>query len=199
MSKAKKKNADPGSDTSYRSLLGYLADDRKLNKSLIPVVIETPQGCRNKFDYAPDLKVFAIGGVLPAGAVFPRDFGFVPYTLGDDGDPLDVLLFMDQPAFPGIHLCARLVGVMEAKQSRKDGKMERNDRLVAVSATSLDHQGVTHVDDLESHERGEIEHFFVSYNESRGKKFVSLGWRGPKTARKILEEGRMKFEGKKRG
>ena len=66
---------------------------------LCNVIIETPKGSRNKFDYDPEVGLFRLGGVLPLGAVFPFDFGYVPGTLGEDGDPLDVLVLMDEPAF----------------------------------------------------------------------------------------------------
>ncbi|HEX8920029.1 MAG TPA: inorganic diphosphatase, partial [Pyrinomonadaceae bacterium] len=65
------------------------------------VIIETPKGSRNKFNYDERHQLFKLGGVLPLGAVFPFDFGFIPSTLGGDGDPLDILLLMDEPAFPG--------------------------------------------------------------------------------------------------
>ena len=97
------------------------------------VVVETPKGCRNKFKFDEAAGLFRLGGVLPAGAVFPFDFGYLPATQGDDGDPLDVLILMDEPAFPGCVVAARLVGVIEAEQTEKGGRPERNDRLIAVS------------------------------------------------------------------
>src|SRR5215213_9695961 len=105
------------------------------------VIIETPKGSRNKFNYDEGLGVFRLGGVLPAGAVFPFDFGFVPSTLGGDGDPLDVLLLMDEPAFPGCLVEARLLGVVEAEQTERGGERTRNDRLVAVAAKARNHRG----------------------------------------------------------
>src|SRR3954469_6625001 len=81
------------------------------------VIIETPKGSRNKFDFDEELGLFKLGGVLPAGAVFPFDFGFVPATRGGDGDPLDVLVLMDEPAFVGCLVAARLIGVIEAEQA----------------------------------------------------------------------------------
>jgi hypothetical protein len=91
------------------------------------------RGCRNKFAYDPEQSIFALKKVLPAGMVFPYDFGFLPSTLAPDGDPIDVLLLMDEPAFPGCAVKARLVGVIEGE--RVDGKTTtRNDRLVAVTA-----------------------------------------------------------------
>lgn len=99
------------------------------------VVIETPKGSRNKFAWDEEHELFEHAGVLPAGAIFPYDFGFIPQTGGEDGDALDVLVLMDEPAFTGCLVSARLLGVIEAEQTELDGKVERNDRLIAVAST----------------------------------------------------------------
>jgi inorganic pyrophosphatase len=98
---------------------------------LIAVIIETPKGCRNKYAFDPSERIFALKKVLPVGMTFPYDFGFVPSTGGGDGDPLDVLVLMDEPAFPGCKLTCRVVGVIEGEQGEKKDT-ERNDRLIAV-------------------------------------------------------------------
>src|SRR5687767_2473398 len=90
----------------------------------VNVIVETPKGSRNKFKFDEESGCFILGSVLPAGYTFPFDFGYVPGTLAEDGDPVDVLLLMDQPAFPGCLVRARLIGVLEAKQC-KDGVTER--------------------------------------------------------------------------
>src|ERR687894_835887 len=112
-------------------------------------VIETPKGHRNKYKFDEERGLFLLDGVLPAGAVFPFDFGFVPSTTGGDGDPLDVLVLMDEPAFTGCLVRVRLLGV--------------------------------------------IEHFFVSYNEIKGKVFAPLGRFGPRRAAAVVEEGVRRF------
>lgn len=152
------------------------------------VVVETPQGSRNKFDYDPEVGLFRLGGVLPAGAIFPFDFGFVPGTLGGDGDPLDVLVLMDEPAFAGCLLLARLIGVLEADQT-EGGKTTRNDRLIAVAASSRSHVDVTSLDQINDNLVNEIEHFFVSYNTVKGKEFHPIGRFGPDRARNVVEQG----------
>lgn len=97
------------------------------------VIIDTPKGSRNKFGWDEERGLFELSGVLPAGAVFPYDFGFIPNTRGEDGDALDVLVLMDEPAFTGCLVASRLLGVIEAEQTEKC-KTERNDRLIAVAA-----------------------------------------------------------------
>ena len=99
---------------------------------IIQVIIETPKGSRNKFAFDAEQNIFTVKKVLPAGMSFPYDFGFLPRTLAPDGDPIDVLLLMDEPAFPGIAVRARLIGIIEGEQT--DGKKKiRNDRLLAVA------------------------------------------------------------------
>lgn len=153
------------------------------------VIIETPKGSRNKYTYDEEHELFRLGGVLPAGAVFPFDFGFLPNTLGGDGDPLDVLVLMDESAFAGCLLRARLVGVIEAEQTEEDGETTRNDRLIAVAADSRDHRHITSLEDLNKNLVDEIEHFFVSYNEIKGKSFRALGRFGPERAQRLVREG----------
>jgi len=162
------------------------------------VVIETPKGSRNKFDYDEETGLFKLGGVLPAGASFPFDFGFVPSTLGGDGDPLDVLVLMDEPAFAGCLVRARLVGVIEAEQTERDGETTRNDRLIGVAAESRLHKGVRTLEALGPALLDEIEHFFVSYNDFKGKRFNPLGRFGPRKASALVEEGMKEFAKSKR-
>ncbi|MGI9108210.1 MAG: inorganic diphosphatase [Pyrinomonadaceae bacterium] len=156
------------------------------------VIIETPQGSRNKFDYDEEYGLFKLGGVLPAGAVFPFDFGFVPSTTGGDGDPLDVLVLMDEPAFAGCLVHARLLGIIEAQQT-EDGETTRNDRLIAVAAKARNHREMRALGELSEHLVDEIEHFFISYNEMKGKKFVPLGRFGPERAQRVIAEGMRRF------
>ncbi len=161
------------------------------------VIIETPKGSRNKFDYDEDAGLFKLGGVLPSGAVFPFDFGFVPSTVGGDGDPLDVLVLMDEPAFTGCLVRVRLLGVIEAEQTERDGVTTRNDRLVGVASESRLLREVKTLAGLGENLLDEIEHFFISYNDIKGKEFKPLGRFGAARALKLVEEGRKVF-GRKR-
>jgi inorganic pyrophosphatase len=154
----------------------------------LTVVIETAKGWQNKCTYDPRLEAFVLKGVLPAGAVFPFDFGFVPSTLGEDGDPLDVLVLMDSPAFAGCIVGTRLVGAIEADQT-EDGKTERNDRLVAVAAKSITHKSLREIGDIAIDLLEQIEHFFVSYNEAKGKRFLPKRRIGSAGAKKLVEAG----------
>jgi inorganic pyrophosphatase len=151
-------------------------------------VIDTPKGSRNKYKLDEKRRQYRLSGVLPAGAVFPFDFGFVPSTRGGDGDPLDVLILMDEAAFTGCLIPARLIGVLEAEQTEK-GKTEENDRLIAVASASHEYKDVKRLDQVGKNVLDEIEHFFVSYNEIKGKKFEVKRRSGPDRAKRIVDEG----------
>jgi inorganic pyrophosphatase len=159
--------------------------DRKTGD--LHVVIDTPKGSRNKTGWDEKRELFELRGVLPAGAVFPYDFGFIPNTRGEDGDALDVLVLMDEPVFAGCLVACRLLGVIEAEQTEK-GETERNDRLIAVAANSRTNGHLQSLNDLNSKMVDEIEHFFVSYNAAKGKKFRPLGRFGPERAKKLIEK-----------
>ena len=159
-------------------------------------VIETPKGSRNKYTFDEKLNLFKLGGILPLGASFPFDFGFIPGTLGGDGDPLDVLILMDEPAFPGCLVPSRLIAVIEAEQT-ESGKTERNDRLIAVASKSATHSHVKSLNDLNEAIVEQIKHFFISYNEAKGKEFEPLGQFGAVRARKVVEEGVKNLKDKK--
>ena len=155
----------------------------------VHVVVETPKGSRNKIDFAPDHGVFALKKAMPLGHAFPFDFGFVPGTLGGDGDPLDVLLLLDDPTYPGVLVDARLVGVLVTEQVERNGTPERNDRLLAVAKCSRRHEAVQTLDDLEPALLDEVEHFFRSYNEQAGKEVSVRERAGPERAATIVDEG----------
>ena len=153
----------------------------------VQVIIETPKGSRNKYAWDPEQQVFALKKVLPEGMVFPHDFGFIPSTEGDDGDPIDILVLMDQPVFTGCLVKARLVGVIEGKQTEK-GKSERNDRLLAVAESSHTHSNINSLKDLNKDLLKELENFLVNYHSNDGAKFKVLALRGPDAAAKCLEQ-----------
>jgi inorganic pyrophosphatase len=158
-------------------------------------IIETPKGRRNKFDYDAEYKLFALGGLLPEGMAFPFDFGFIPSTLGEDGDPVDVMVLMDEPAHVGCLLDIRIIGVVEADQI-EDGKSTRNDRLFGVALHSYAHENVSSLDEVNKSMLDQVEEFFIAYNKSRGKKFKVKGRHGPKRAAALVEDGIAAFKKK---
>lgn len=151
----------------------------------LDVVIETPKGSRNKFKFDEKDGNFRLSKVLPEGMMFPYDFGFVPGTRGEDGDPLDVLVLMDEPTFPGCVVECVLVGVVEAEQE-EEGSATRNDRLIAVANASQTYAGVRELADLNPAVVRQIEGFFVNYQAPRDVRVTILDRKGAAAARKIV-------------
>src|SRR5438105_12030801 len=154
---------------------------RKEGSNLVRVVIDTPKGSRNKFKYDEEFALFRLSKLLPVGAAFPYDFGFIPSTRADDGDPLDVLVLTEEGLLPGCVVEVRLAGVIEARQSEigKKGRAERNDRLIGEIETPFNPPTIHSLARLGAKRIDEIEHFFVSYNQVEGKRFEPFALRGP--------------------
>ncbi len=171
-----------------------LADPSRLrpfdeeDKQLLRVVIETPKGSRNKFAFNTKERVFELKKVLPSGMEFPYDFGFAPSTLADDGDPVDVLVLMDEPAFPGCVVKCRPIGVIEGQQGTGKNK-ERNDRILAIQKDAHSWADVKKIEDLGKEFCRELEEFFVNYHKLSGEQFRVLGMKGPDVARKLVKAG----------
>lgn len=167
---------------------------------LLNVVIEAPKGSRNKFDFDPERGLFYIGGVLPAGAIFPYDFGFVPQTLGEDGDPLDIMVLTDDGslAFAGCLIATRLLGGIKADQGKPGEKSERNDRLIGVMHKSREYGTARSIDDIPVEIVEDIEHFFRSYNQAKGIEFKPLGRCGPNEALELVQAGMERHRAEKR-
>lgn len=178
---------------STPSLIDLPVRDRETGD--VTVVVETPQASRNKYKYDPDCRALRLSAVLGEGLAFPYDFGFFPSTVGDDGDPLDVLLFLDHGVPPGTVATARVIGVLEVRQrAQGERKWTRNDRFFAVATHAHSHQHLKTLDDLRPHLVDEVESFFVHYAGLEGKQLEVLARKGPRRAQKLLKEGSRRFE-----
>jgi inorganic pyrophosphatase len=161
-------------------------------KELVHVIIETPQGSTHKYNYDPELDVFILKKSMPIGSSFPFDFGFIPNTLAEDGDPLDVLVLMNEPAYPGCLVACRLLGVLEARQRERDGREMRNDRIVAVPNSSIMYADIKQLSDLGKNMEEQIANFFVHYNDQSGKKFMPLQWSDAAKAMELIKNSEIK-------
>jgi inorganic pyrophosphatase len=175
-----------------RKLMKSLADPTKLKPidkkdGTLQVIIETPKGSRNKYSFDPDQEIFSLKKVLPAGMAFPYDFGFLPRTVADDGDPIDVLVLMDEPAFPGCLLRARLIGVIRGEQL-EGNKRIRNDRLVAIAEANHMYANIKKLEDLPRHFIKELEGFFVNYHQLEGKQYKLLGCKDAPEALRLIKQ-----------
>jgi inorganic pyrophosphatase len=162
--------------------------NRGSSRYTVTAVIETPSGSRNKYAWDEKLKGFRLKKVLPSGMMFPYNFGYIPETKAADGDPLDVLVLMDAPAFPGCILDCVLLGAIEAEQSNGDGTFERNDRLIAADVNDSTFSNVSEIEQLPPDLLEEIKAFFVNYNRVEGKKFRVLRVCTQKRASKLIKK-----------
>ncbi len=145
------------------------------------VIIDTPAGSRNKYKFDEPTGLFRIARVLPEGMAFPYDFGSIPGTRAEDGDPLDVLVLGQAASFPGCLTHVRLIGEIEATQ-REGRRQIRNSRLIGVALTPVNHPRITSLRTLEPEQLHSIEQFFVAYNRAQGRDFRVRSRRGPREA-----------------
>ena len=162
----------------------------------VRVVIETPRGSRAKFRYDPELQIFTLSKSLLVGLTYPHDWGFVPSTKAEDGDPIDIMVIHDAATSPGLVLTCRVIGVLQIEQKSKNNA-ERNDRLFAVPRCSHSERGLRDVRDLSKPILEELEKFFVATDELEDKELKIIGWKGPKIALKAINDAAKSFE--KRG
>jgi inorganic pyrophosphatase len=152
----------------------------------VNAVIETPRGSRCKLEYDPKLRVFTLSKPLFTGLTYPYDWGFIPSTEAQDGDPLDVLVVHDAGTYPGLLLRCKPIGVLEVLQTSK-GKKERNDRVFAVPDRSPFEGDLQDVRRLPKRAVDELEKFFEATDALEDKKLEFLGWRGPAHAMKTIK------------
>jgi inorganic pyrophosphatase len=158
------------------------------DEGCVHAVVEAPKGSLVKLKYDIELGVFIVSRGLPLGMSYPFDWGFVPSTRAPDGDPLDVLVVHEAATYPGALLSCRPLGVVELDQDDKDGKRERNDRVIVIPSWHDRLGELERATELPSALRDEIEHFFLSTTFFTAKNAKILGWKGPKKASSTIEE-----------
>jgi len=156
------------------------------------VVVEIPKGQRNKYEVDHESGRIRLDRMLFTSTRYPSDYGFIEHTLADDGDPLDLLVIAEAGTFLGCLVEVRLIGGIQARQTQR-GKTARNDRLIGVAAESRAHARTQRLGDLPAKLLDEIERFFVTYNEARGRRFRVDRRVGPGTARRLVREGERRF------
>jgi inorganic pyrophosphatase len=173
--------------TNYAKLPAWTRDGN------IHVVIETPRGAQAKTKYDLDLEVFALSKPMMLGLAYPYDFGFIPSTLAEDGDPLDALVMHDAKTWPGAVIRCRIIGALKVAQRERKGPRVRNDRVIAVPEE--DHRGedLTDARRLSKAMRTELEKFFAASVALKHKELEFLGWTGPKEAEKLIRAAEEKL------
>ena len=137
----------------------------------VTALIESPKGFHQKFDFDPEEQRFRLNKILPAGLMFPFDFGMIPGTKGEDGDPLDIVVIDENGTFPGCLIECRLIGALQAEQTERDGKTVRNDRFLGIPIVSQIFPDINDLNQLPDNIINQLEHFFRNYNEQASKHF----------------------------
>jgi inorganic pyrophosphatase len=154
------------------------------------VVVESPRGSSLKLDFDPKLRLFTISRELPLGVAYPFDWGFIPGTLGEDGDPVDAMVLHHQPSYPGVVLPCRILGMVEVVQREGRGKAEVNNRIIATPSW---HQALSMLEearDLPKGVREQIEQFFVSSVAFTGKQITIKGWGSAIATKDFIDRNR---------
>lgn len=145
--------------------------------------IEIPRGSRNKYEYDHERGVFRLDRVLYSSVHYPTDYGFLPGTLAGDGDPLDVLVIVDEPTFTGCHLRMRPIGTLLMIDEK--GSDEK------ILGVPVDDPRFTHIQilaDLQEHWKLEIANFFRTYKDLQGVQTDVRDWRGSDDAWRVIAE-----------
>jgi inorganic pyrophosphatase len=154
----------------------------------VNVVIEIPRDSVNKYEYDKQLQVFRLDRTLFSPVHYPGDYGFIPQTLGLDGDALDALVLVEASTFPGCFMEVRPIGVLRMiDQGRKDEK------ILCVAESDPLYREIHDCDQVFPHQLREIEHFFAIYKNLEGKKTELAGWGNAQAAREIIVEGKKRF------
>ena len=148
---------------------------------VIYAVVEVPKGSRNKYEYSKSAGVIQLDRVLYSPLHYPGDYGFIPQSYYGDGDPLDVLVMMEEPTFPGCVIEARPVGMLKLSD-----RGQSDDKILAVPASDPIYEDYHDLDDLPTHFPKAVEHFFITYKHLQGAEVISMGWVGPQEAKEAI-------------
>ena len=162
---------------------------------LVHVVVETPRGARAKLTFDPGLKTFVLSKSLMLGLSYPYDWGFIPSTRAEDGDPLDAMVIHDAATTPGLVLRCKIIGVLQMIQKTKHDQI-RNDRVIAVPTDSHRERELHGVQDLQPEVKQELEKFFVATDELEAKTLKFLSWQGSAQAKKLVRRCEKVFKKK---
>jgi inorganic pyrophosphatase len=166
----------------------YDIDPGPDSPEIVRAIVEIPQHSANKYEYDGKLNVFRLDRALYSPVRYPGDYGFIPGTIAEDDDPLDVLVLVQQPSYPGVLIEVRPVGVL----MMIDNDMG-DQKILAVPTRNPRYDQIHTMDQIFPHVRREIEHFFSIYKELEGKVTSMEGWGGPREARKIIAECRQRY------
>ncbi|HEY7062405.1 MAG TPA: inorganic diphosphatase [Chloroflexota bacterium] len=156
-----------------------------MERECVEVFVEIPQGSRNKYEYDKARRVFVLDRVLYSSVHYPTDYGFIPDTLADDGDPLDALVIVNEPTFPGCIIPARPIGMLDMYDDKGE-----DEKILAVPLGDPRFEGVRTLDDISSHWLREIENFFQTYKTLEDRPTTVRGWCDATAAWETIERYR---------
>jgi inorganic pyrophosphatase len=160
----------------------------------VTVIVEIPKGSRNKYEMNHDSGRIKLDRMLFSSVHYPADYGFIDRTLGGDGDPLDALVLVDEPTFPGCEIETRPVGVFKMHDEKGE-----DEKILTVPVSDPHWNEVTRLDEVPGGLRREIEHFFTIYKDLEPNKRTRIeGWDDEATAWKLIDESRARLEGTRR-
>ena len=155
---------------------------------IVRMIVEIPKNSSNKYEYDGKLGVFRLDRALYSAVHYPGDYGFIPGTLAQDSDPLDVLTLVDEASYPGVLLAVRPVGVLQMVDQD-----EEDEKILAVPNRNPRFDQIHTIDQVFPHNLREIEHFFAIYKELEKKRTEMKGWRGPREAREVIRKARERY------
>lgn len=155
---------------------------------IVRMIVEIPKNSTNKYEYDGQLGVFRLDRTLYSPLHYPGDYGFIPGTLGEDDDPLDVLALVDEPAYPGVLIGVRPVGMLKMIDQEQP-----DEKILAVANRNPRFDPVRHIDEVSPHNLREIEHFFEIYKDLESKRTEIRGWRGPDDAHRMISAARKRY------
>lgn len=162
---------------------------RPANENVVHVIVEIPKGSRNKYEFDKELGAIKIDRVLYSSMVYPGDYGFIPQTLYDDGDPLDIFVMTNEPTFPGCIIEARPIGLFRMKD-----KGEPDEKILAVPVNDPFFRDYHDIGDIPQHFLAECAHFFAVYKDLEGVYVKTLGWERAASAQERIEYGIAAFQ-----
>jgi inorganic pyrophosphatase len=159
----------------------YLLPPGKNPPSEVSCVVEIPKGTRNKYEFDPESGLIKLDRPLYSPMHYPGDYGFIPGTLADDGDPLDIVVLMREPSFPGCLISCRPLGVLVMQDEKGP-----DEKILAVPVTDPTYETYHNLAQVAPHFLRSMDHFFQIYKELEGKKVISMGWQDRWMAEKII-------------
>lgn len=156
---------------------------------IINVVVEIPKGSQNKYEYDKKHNMIKLDRVLFSPFHYPGDYGIIPQTLSEDGDPLDALVLVTIPTYPGILIEARPIGMLRMKDEGKP-----DDKIICVSTNDPRYLHTAEIDDIAQHNLKEMAHFFQVYKDLEGKKVEVLGWESATKAKEIIMDAVKRYK-----